>query len=468
MTTETLPAVIRREDSLVERQEYAKALAVSDLLPAQYRNKPGNVLYAVEFGRSLGISPMAAILGVHIIEGRACASSGLISALVRDAGHRMRVWVERDPQSGKLEKAVATIVRSDDPDFEFRSEWTWARAVAAGVTGKKVWQAYPEAMLKARAITEAAREACEEALRGVGYTPEELGAEVNDDGSIVITDARIPQGQSLGDALGFNPGQGDGSQETGKASKNQRNAIGAAMVAQGYTKETAPGFLSKVVGRPVQKTEELTGAEAAQVMHALNMAAQTQATPEAESASEPQPAADDDIHDAELVDDEESHQAEPVVMISKSQQAEMHALLKDCEITAATGAGSKAVNDEARFTYLSHFLDRPITSSSELTHEEAQQVITALRQLRAEIEAERNLQLSQIGGLFQGLGVDTKEDRLRDTSALLGRTITKPDELSSADLATLLQNLNAAGGALDTWTAIIAQAEAARAEDGQN
>ncbi|MBB5081320.1 hypothetical protein [Nonomuraea endophytica] len=468
MTTETLPAVIRREDTLVERQEYAKALAVSDLLPAQYRNKPGNVLYAVEFGRSLGISPMAAILGVHIIEGRACASSGLISALVRDAGHRLRIWVERNPQNGALVKAVATIVRGDDPDFEFRAEWTWDRAVAAGVTGKKVWQNYREGMLKARAITEVAREACEEALRGVGYTPEELGAEVNEDGSIVITDARTPQGQSLGDALGVNPGHGDDSQDTDKASKKQRNEIGAAMVAQGYTKETAPGFLSKVAQRPVQKSEELTGAEAAQVMHALNMAAKAQTAPEAQPESEPQAAADDDIHEGELVDDEEPHEAEPVVMISKGQQAEMHALLKDCEITSATGAGSKAINDEKRFTYLSHFLNRPITSSSELTYEEAQGVVAALRQLRAEIEAERNLQLSQIGGLFQGLGVESKEDRLRDTSALLGRTITKPDELSSADLATLLQGLNAAGGVIDAWTALIAQVEAARGEDGQH
>lgn len=459
MTTETLPAVIRREDSLVERQEYAKALAVSDLLPAQYRNKPGNVLYAVEFGRSLGISPMAAILGVHIIEGRACASAGLISALVRDAGHRLRIWVERDPQTGALEKAVATIVRADDPDFVFTSEWTWARAVAAGVTGKKVWQNYPEAMLKARAITEAAREACEEALRGVGYTPEELGAEVNEDGSIVITDAKMPHGQALGDVLGVNPGQGDEPQDTGKATKKQRNEIGAAMVAQGYTKETAPAFLSKVVGRSVQKTEELTSAEAAEVMHALNVATQTQADPQAQAVQE------DDIHEAELVDEEETHEAEPVVMIGKSQQAEMHALLKDCGVTTASGKGSTAVNDEKRFAYLSHFLNRPITSSSDLTHEEATRVIAALRELRTEIETERSLQLSQIGGLFQGLGVETKEDRLRDTSALLGRTISTSDELTSADIDTMLQGLNAAGGVIDVWTTIITQAEAARTEE---
>ena len=70
---------------------------------------------------------------------------------------------------------MCEIVRADDPDFTFRSEWTMARAQTAGLTGKSVWKQYPAAMLKARAITECARDACPEALSGVQYTAEELG-----------------------------------------------------------------------------------------------------------------------------------------------------------------------------------------------------------------------------------------------------------------------------------------------------
>jgi hypothetical protein len=40
-------------------------------------------------------------------------------------------------------------------------------------------------MLKARAITQCARDACEEALFGLHYTPEELGADVDEDGTVV-------------------------------------------------------------------------------------------------------------------------------------------------------------------------------------------------------------------------------------------------------------------------------------------
>jgi hypothetical protein len=167
--------------------DYAQALAQSNLLPAQYRLKPANVLWALEYGRTIGLTPMAAITGVHVIEGKPTASAGLISGLVRRAGHRLRV-------RGDDQKAVAEIVRSDDPDYTFRTEWTLERARTAGLTNKSVWKQYPAAMLKARAVAECARDACEEVLFGLHYTPEELGAEVNEDGEVVTVTTTPPEG----------------------------------------------------------------------------------------------------------------------------------------------------------------------------------------------------------------------------------------------------------------------------------
>jgi hypothetical protein len=164
--------------SLPEKMEYAKALASSGMLPAQYRGQPANLLWALEFAGALGLHPMTAITGVHVIEGKPSASSALISALVRRAGHKLRV-------KGDDARAVAQIVRCDDPEFTFECVWTLDRAERAGLLGKGTWKKYPAAMLKARAITEVAREACEEALSGVRYTPEELGAEVDAEGQPV-------------------------------------------------------------------------------------------------------------------------------------------------------------------------------------------------------------------------------------------------------------------------------------------
>lgn len=197
--------------SIAARIAYARELAVADLIPGAFRKKPANVLYAIEYGNMLGIHPLAAMTGVHVMDGKPTASSALMSALVRRAGHKLRVKVTGTVEGGDL-AATATIVRSDDPDFTFEATWTLQRGLRAGLVdrldvdpnGRTIvvsktqngkpsnWEKFPEAMVKARAISEVAREACEEALCGVHYTPEELGAIVDEDENVVIEGSLAP------------------------------------------------------------------------------------------------------------------------------------------------------------------------------------------------------------------------------------------------------------------------------------
>lgn len=189
-----------RAATLPEKMQYAKALAFSGMLPEQYRKQPANVLWAVEYGETIGISPMAAITGVHMIEGKPTASAALISGLVRRAGHRLRSGYDPKTRTGWAE-----IVRNDDPDYTFRSEWDLDRAIEAelvqvGPNGQliakdskgrsKPWKKFYPSMTKARATTEVARDACEEVLFGLHYTPEELGADTDDEGNLVVRAAR--------------------------------------------------------------------------------------------------------------------------------------------------------------------------------------------------------------------------------------------------------------------------------------
>jgi len=176
----TTALAVRSEPSqtLPAKIQYARALAESGLLPTAYRGNPGNVLYAVEYGDMLGLPPMAAITGIHVIEGKPSASASLISALVRRAGHKLRI-------TGDARAASCQIVRCDDPDYTFEVTFTIDDAKTAGLTGKDVWKKYTASMLKARAISQCARDACEEALYGLHYTPEEMGAEVDGEGEIV-------------------------------------------------------------------------------------------------------------------------------------------------------------------------------------------------------------------------------------------------------------------------------------------
>lgn len=167
-----------------DRVDWAEKIARSNLLPRQYQNNPANVLLALEYGNALGISPIVAMQQIHVIEGKPSASAQLIGGLVRNAGHKLRVEFD-----DKTMTATATVIRSDDPDYRFTAVWTMDRAKAANLTGKGNWKTYPAAMLKARAITEVARDACPEALFGVSYTAEEL----NGDAPVQVQATVVPE-----------------------------------------------------------------------------------------------------------------------------------------------------------------------------------------------------------------------------------------------------------------------------------
>ncbi len=171
--------------TLPEKIAYCEALSRANALPAQYRGKPHDLLFAVEYAGSLGLHPIAAITGIHVIEGKPSASAALISMLVRRAGHKLRV-------TGDAQAATCEIIRADDPGFTFRVTWTMEDARAAGLAGKDVWKKYAGSMLKARAVSQCARDAAEDALFGLHYTPEEVGAVVDQDGNPVEVEPDRP------------------------------------------------------------------------------------------------------------------------------------------------------------------------------------------------------------------------------------------------------------------------------------
>ncbi|MDJ0321683.1 hypothetical protein [Pseudarthrobacter sp. PS3-L1] len=150
----------------MSKVEYAKTLAVSNLLPKAYQNNPANLLFAIEFAEALGMKPIHAITSVHVINGKPSASADLIGTMVRRAGHRLRVV-------GDDTYAEATLVRQDDPDFEFKARWDISKAKQAGLN-TPTWKNYPAAMLRSRAITEVCRAGAPDAMHGIQHSTEEL------------------------------------------------------------------------------------------------------------------------------------------------------------------------------------------------------------------------------------------------------------------------------------------------------
>lgn len=155
--------------TLAEQMQYANTISKGSLVPKAYQGSPANILIAMDFGRSMGLSPAESLYRITVINGKPTASAELIAANVRRAGHKLRV--KKDEQA---KKATVEIVRADDPDYTFSVTWDMAKAQQAQLSGKENWKKYPMAMLTARAITECARDACPEALYGVVYTGEEM------------------------------------------------------------------------------------------------------------------------------------------------------------------------------------------------------------------------------------------------------------------------------------------------------
>ncbi|MCX5362911.1 recombinase RecT [Streptomyces sp. NBC_00124] len=184
-----------------EAWQFCESLAQTPLLPDAYRKQPASVLWAMEYGRALGLDVVTTITTIHVIKGKPTQSADLMLGRARTAGHRVRIKSERT-------RCEVRIQRSDDPDDESVVEWTLDDAVTAGLctlrdnrpysrdqkNQPQPWEKFPRAMLRARAIAEAVRIACPEVLHGAIYTPEELGAVVDQEGNpVVVERADVPQ-----------------------------------------------------------------------------------------------------------------------------------------------------------------------------------------------------------------------------------------------------------------------------------
>lgn len=153
---------------MTDRIGHAKIVAQSSLIPAEYRGKPADIVWAMDIGDALGVPYTQVMQSMVVARGRMTMSADLMGAVVRRAGHKLRLREDGD-------SVTADLIRADDPDYTFTVTWDKAKAQAAGLWGSRgPWQQYPRQMLRARAITEVCRQGASDALAGPAYTPEEL------------------------------------------------------------------------------------------------------------------------------------------------------------------------------------------------------------------------------------------------------------------------------------------------------
>jgi hypothetical protein len=150
-----------RPSSVSEAVTLADRLATSGLLPESLQKRPADVLVVLMTGHELGLSPMQAIRGIHVIKGRPVMSADLLVALVRASG---RCEYIRPVESNERRAVYETKRRGEAP---VRLEWTMDMAKRAGLAGKDNWQHYSAAMLRARAKADLCRAVYEDVVQGV-------------------------------------------------------------------------------------------------------------------------------------------------------------------------------------------------------------------------------------------------------------------------------------------------------------
>jgi hypothetical protein len=144
----------------------AKALAVAgDLLPRQYRDRPGALLLIDQWAKARDIDTLTAIQTVSFIDGKPIVDATMQRALAKRAGYRVRVIEATDRQ--------ATVVVTEGGEELGRETFTMADATRMGLAQKDNWKKNPRNMLVARATTNAIRWHAPEVLAGIGSTADD-------------------------------------------------------------------------------------------------------------------------------------------------------------------------------------------------------------------------------------------------------------------------------------------------------
>jgi hypothetical protein len=175
--------------NLDSQVRYAQLLAESTLIPRHLRGNPANVLLFLALAEAQQVMPAVAFTGCQVIGDTPTMKPEMMRAQILRHGHSLR-YEQWDKTICKL-----TGTRADNGDT-VTVTWTMQKAKDAGLkpdTG--TWSKYPEAMLSARATGELARALFADCLNGISYTPEELGAEVDDEGAAVAAHAKAMEDQ---------------------------------------------------------------------------------------------------------------------------------------------------------------------------------------------------------------------------------------------------------------------------------
>lgn len=171
--------------SLDDMIELSKQLILSGFLPTYFK-QPAQVVAVILAGREMGIPEMQALRQIYIIEGKPSIAPELMLALAyRDIPGFSHKIVKSDDKECQIRFSAT----GREPHVE---TFTIEQAQKMNLSNKFNWKTMPKTMLQWRCISAGLRIFAPDAVCGMAYTPEELGAEVDDGGSVIESEVKKP------------------------------------------------------------------------------------------------------------------------------------------------------------------------------------------------------------------------------------------------------------------------------------
>lgn len=161
-----------------DAERVARAMVASGFF--QDTKQISQALVKILAAREIGLGPFAGMIGVHIIQGKPAFGANIMASMVKSSGrynYRVTEMTEKNCSiefmeffAGKWQIIGVSSFNLDD----------------AKRAGTKNLDKFPRNMLFARAMSNGVRWYCPDIMNGsVVYTPEELGAEVDQDGNVI-------------------------------------------------------------------------------------------------------------------------------------------------------------------------------------------------------------------------------------------------------------------------------------------
>jgi hypothetical protein len=158
--------------TIEEAMTFAQMIAKSDLAPKDFKDKPANVLIAMQMGAEVGLSPMASIQNIAVINGRPSIWGDSMLALCQIHPEFEGI----DEHFDEHGSAVCTVRRRGyEPHTQV---FTLQDVVTGGYANKSgPWQTSKKRMMQMRARAFALRDRFADALRGLCMAEEAMDLE---------------------------------------------------------------------------------------------------------------------------------------------------------------------------------------------------------------------------------------------------------------------------------------------------